>query len=50
MRPGSFRGRQLGAERITIVGFDLDDKDVDPVKRGKLLWARKLLALIGYAC
>jgi len=40
----------LGARSITILGFDLDDTGVDPVKRGKLMWAKKLLALLGYAC
>lgn len=45
-----FAADALGALRITIIGFDLDDRDVDPVKRGKLFFARKLLALIGYAC
>ena len=43
-----FAADELGAEQITFVGFDLDDKDVDPLKRGKLFWARKLLALIGH--
>ncbi|MDP3563794.1 MAG: DUF115 domain-containing protein [Methanoregula sp.] len=43
-----FVANELGAEPITIIGFDLDDKEVDPVKRGKLIWARKLLALIGH--
>jgi uncharacterized Rossmann fold enzyme len=43
-----FAADELGAEQITLIGFDLDDKDVDPVKRGKLIWARKLLALIGH--
>jgi len=43
-----FTADELGAEQITLIGFDLDDKDVDPVKRGKLFWARKLLALIGH--
>jgi uncharacterized Rossmann fold enzyme len=45
-----FAADELGAEHITIIGFDLDDENVDPVKRGKLSWARKLLAAIGYAC
>jgi hypothetical protein len=45
-----FAAQALGAAGITIIGFDLDDPDVDPLKRGKLFWARKLLALIGYAC
>jgi len=43
-----FAADALGARSITLVGFDLDDKDVDPVKRGKLAWAKKLLALIGH--
>jgi len=43
-----FAADELGASRIALVGFDLDDKNVDPLKRGKLVWARKLLALIGH--
>jgi hypothetical protein len=43
-----FAADELGAERITLVGFDLDDQDVEPMKRGKLFWARKLLALLGH--
>ena len=45
-----FAADALGARSITILGFDLDDTSVDPVKRGKLMWARKLLAFLGYAC
>ncbi|HVP96289.1 6-hydroxymethylpterin diphosphokinase MptE-like protein [Methanoregula sp.] len=43
-----FAADALGAKTITLIGFDLDDKNVDPVKRGKLQWAKKLLALIGH--
>ena len=43
-----FAADELGASHITLAGFDLDDQDVDPLKRGKLHIARKLLALIGY--
>jgi 2-amino-4-hydroxy-6-hydroxymethyldihydropteridine diphosphokinase len=43
-----FAADELGASKITLAGFDLDDGNVDPMKRGKLRWARKLLALIGY--
>jgi uncharacterized Rossmann fold enzyme len=43
----AFAAEELGASHITLVGFDLDDRNVDPMKRGKLFWARKLLALIG---
>lgn len=42
-----FAADELGASAITLAGFDLDDRNVEPVKRGKLFWARKLLALIG---
>lgn len=45
-----FAADELGADHITIIGFDLDDDQVDPIKRGKLFWARKLLAAIGYVC
>ena len=45
-----FAADALGAKNVRIIGFDLDDTYVDPVKRGKLFWARKLLALLGYAC
>jgi uncharacterized Rossmann fold enzyme len=43
-----FAAEELGASSITLAGFDLDDRNVDPLKRGKLFWARKLLALIGH--
>jgi uncharacterized Rossmann fold enzyme len=45
-----FAADTLGARKITIIGFDLDDRSVDPVKRGKLYWAGRLLRLIGHAC
>ena len=44
-----FAADELGASHITLIGFDLDDKNVDRIKRGKLMWARRLLALIGHA-
>jgi uncharacterized Rossmann fold enzyme len=43
-----FAADELGATQVTIIGFDLDDKNVEPLKRGKLFWARKLLALLGH--
>ena len=43
-----FAADELGAGTITLIGFDLDDTNVDMMKRGKLFWARKLLALIGH--
>jgi uncharacterized Rossmann fold enzyme len=45
-----FAADELGASGITIIGFDLGDINVDPVKRGKLFWAGKLLGLIGHGC
>jgi len=43
-----FAADELGAARVRIIGFDLADKNVDPVKRGKLYWAGELLRLIGH--
>lgn len=45
-----FMAQECEACLITILGFDCDDPDVPPVKQGKLIWARKLLAMIGYDC
>lgn len=45
-----FMAEACGAGRVTIIGFDCDDPDVPPVKRGKLIWARRLLSMIGYDC
>jgi hypothetical protein len=38
----------LGASSVALAGFDLDDPSVNPVKRKKLLWARRLLSLLGH--
>jgi uncharacterized Rossmann fold enzyme len=43
-----FAADELGASHIALAGFDLDDVNVDPMKRGKLHWAKKLLSLIGH--
>ena len=43
-----FAAHALGADQVRIVGFDLDDASVDAMKRGKLAWARRLLALLGH--
>jgi len=43
-----FASDEFGAASVRILGFDLDDPSVDPVKRGKLFWARRLLAILGY--
>ncbi len=39
-----FLAREFGAASITLIGFDLDDKNVTPVKKKKLCWAKKLIA------
>ncbi len=43
-----FAAHALGAREVWIIGFDLDDPHVDPLKRGKLFWARELLHLLGH--
>ncbi len=43
-----FAAHEFGARSVRLIGFDLDDKSVDPVKHGKLMIARKLLHLIGH--
>ena len=43
-----FAADELGAAEITLAGFDLDDKNVVPMKHGKLMIARDLLALLDF--
>lgn len=43
-----FAAYELGAADVCLIGFDLDDKSVGPVKHGKLQIARKLLHLAGH--
>jgi len=43
-----FLAHAMGASRVSLAGFDLDDPAVGPVKREKLLLARRLLALLGH--
>lgn len=45
-----YMAQECGAVSINLIGFDCDDPTVTPVKQGKLIWARKLLANIGYDC
>lgn len=45
---GVFAAHELGAASVSLIGFDLDDTSVDPVKHGKLMIARKLLHLLGH--
>ncbi len=39
---------EMQASDVKLVGFDLDDLMVTPMKKGKLQWARKLLSLCGH--
>lgn len=43
-----FMAHELCARSVKLIGFNLDDTLVDPVKRGKLMIARELLQLIGH--
>ena len=43
-----FAAEELGASEITLAGFDLDDKEVVPMKHGKLMIARDLLAILDF--
>lgn len=43
----AFLADALGAARLELVGWDLDDPEADPVKRAKLAWARRLLRWLG---
>ncbi|HWQ64523.1 MAG TPA: 6-hydroxymethylpterin diphosphokinase MptE-like protein [Methanospirillum sp.] len=45
-----YMARDCGASEIHLLGFDCDDQSVTPVKKGKLIWARRLLSEIGYDC
>lgn len=44
----AFTADALGAARLNFIGFDLSDTSVDPMKKGKLFWARRLLGMIGH--
>lgn len=39
---------EMQASDVKLAGFDLDDPEVTPMKKGKLQWARKLLSLCGH--
>ena len=44
----AFLAYAMNAGYIRLVGFDLDEPDVTPMKKGKLLWAKKLLSPLGH--
>ena len=39
---------EMQASDVKLAGFDLDDPEVTPMKKGKLRWARKLLSLCSH--
>ncbi|MDR0438704.1 MAG: DUF115 domain-containing protein [Methanocalculaceae archaeon] len=43
-----FCAYEFGAASVALIGFDLDDHSVDPIKHGKLMIARKLLKLCNH--
>ncbi|HWQ67114.1 MAG TPA: 6-hydroxymethylpterin diphosphokinase MptE-like protein [Methanospirillum sp.] len=45
-----FLAQECGATQIVLIGFDCDDPCVTPMKKGKLIWTRRLLKLAGYDC
>jgi Uncharacterized Rossmann fold enzyme len=38
-----FVAREFGAKKIRLAGFDFEDSDVNPIKKKKLKWAKKLM-------
>lgn len=41
-----FLAKEMGAKSIVLIGFDFEDKNVTPLKKKKLVWARKLIGMI----
>ncbi|MDY0386175.1 MAG: DUF115 domain-containing protein [Methanolobus sp.] len=41
-----YLAKEFGAVSITLIGFDFNDENVDPVKKKKLKWARLLIEKI----
>ena len=39
----AYLAKEFNAASITIIGFDLEDTDVSPMKKKKLKWARWLI-------
>lgn len=42
-----FVAKDFGAKSIKLAGFDFEDPEVNPVKKKKLKWARKLIGILG---
>jgi len=43
-----FAAHEMNAAKVKLAGFDLNDPAVNPMKHGKLMIARDLLAVLGY--
>ncbi len=41
-----FLAKEMGARTITLIGFDFNDPDVSPVKKKKLVWAKRLINMV----
>jgi Uncharacterized Rossmann fold enzyme len=41
-----YLAKEFGAASITMIGFDFEDKNVNPIKKKKLKWARLLIEKI----
>jgi len=40
-----FVAREFGANKIRLAGFDFEDNNVNPIKKKKLKWAKKLIGI-----
>src|SRR5665647_117772 len=43
-----FVARKLGAYSIKLAGFFFEDPDVNPIKKKKLKWAKKLMGILEF--
>jgi len=43
-----FVTREFGAIKIRLAGFDFEDNDVNPIKKKKLKWAKKLIGILEF--
>src|SRR4030067_2464782 len=41
-----FLAKEMEAKSIVLAGFDFEDKNVTPLKKKKLVWAKKLIGMI----
>ncbi|MCX9014190.1 MAG: DUF115 domain-containing protein [Candidatus Methanoperedens sp.] len=41
-----FLANEMGARSITLIGFDFEDENVTPMKKKKLVWAKKLIDIV----